>query len=254
MNILTPGSSVGGTEHIRVSLSGSTVGAHVRVNGNTIGGYTGRAINLENIGSAHIIWNQFVSDELASTVGAEMAYVNFTSGSSGSGTYIVANNLAHIASKLGSNPSTFIRTYNNNGSGGSTVTLTTVTAQNIITPASGMAHLIDAFAGGVREVAYGATTTIPNSSEMPARHRVALTGDTVLAWTNPSPGQRGSLDIYPDTSTRTVTIPSLAYSPSGSTFTVDGGTGSTNYVRAMWEVHQVGGTNRITVVPTAIYR
>jgi hypothetical protein len=131
---------------------------------------------------------------------------------------------------------------------------TTVAAQNIITPASGMSHVVDAFAGGSRDLTYGATTTIPNSAELPIRHRVALTGDTTLAWTSPSPGQRGTLDIYPDTSTRTVTLPSLAYSPTGSTFTVAGGTGSTNYVRAMWEVHQVGGTNRITVVPTAIYR
>jgi polygalacturonase len=254
MRILTPGSGVGGTEHIRVTLNGSTAGAVVRINGNTIGGYDGRAMILENIGSAHIIGNQFVSDELASTVGPEMAYVNFTSGSSGSGTYIVANNLAHIASKLGSNPSTFLRTYNNNGSGGSTVTLTTVAAQNIITPSSGMAHVLDAFAGGARDLTYGSTTTIPNSAEMPVRHRVALTGDTTLAWTSPSPGQRGALDIYPDTSTRTVTLPMAAYSPTGATFSVAGGTGSTNYVRMMWEVHQVGGTNRITVVPQLVYR
>jgi len=51
-----------------------------------------------------------------------------------------------------------------------------------------------------------------------------------------------------------VTLPSLAYSPTGSTFSVSGGTGSTNYVRVMWEVHQVGGTNRITVVPQEIFR
>jgi hypothetical protein len=254
MRILTPGSGVGGTEHIRVTLSGSTAGAVVRINGNTIGGYDGRAMVLENIASAHVVGNQFLPDELASGVSAEMIYANYTTGSSGSGVHIVANNVANIASKLGSNPSSFYRTLNNNGSGGSTVTLTTVVAQNIITPASGMAHLLDAFAGGARDLTYGATTTIPNSAELPIRHRVALTGDTTLAWTNPSPGQRGALDIYPDTSTRTVTLPSLAYSPTGSTFTVAGGTGSTNYVRAMWEVHQVGGTNRITVVPTAIYR
>jgi hypothetical protein len=254
MRILTPGSGVGGTEHINVALSGSTAGAVVRINGNTIGGYDGRAITIENIASAQIVGNQFTPDELASSVGAEMIRANFTTNSTGTGLHIVANNVAHIASKLGSNPSTFYRTYNNNGSGGSSVTLTTVAAQNVITPASGMAHVIDAFAGGARELTYGATTTIPNSAELPIRHRVALTGDTTLAWTSPSPGQRGSLDIYPDTSTRTVTLPSLAYSPTGSTFTVAGGTGSTNYVRAMWEVHQVGGTNRITVVPTAIYR
>jgi hypothetical protein len=252
--ITTPGSGVGGTEHIRVTLAGSTAGAVLRVSGNTIGAYEGRAIFIENIASAHIIGNQFLPDQLASTVSGEMISANFTTNSTGSALYILGNNTAHIASKLGSAPSSFFRTYNNNGSGGSTVTLTTVAAQNIITPASGMSHVVDAFAGGSRDLTYGATTTIPNSAELPIRHRVALTGDTTLAWTSPSPGQRGTLDIYPDTSTRTVTLPSLAYSPTGSTFTVAGGTGSTNYVRAMWEVHQVGGTNRITVVPTAIYR
>jgi polygalacturonase len=254
MRILTPGSGVGGTEHIRVTLSGSTAGATVRINGNTIGGYDGRAVILENIASLHVNGNQFIPDELASTVGAEMVYANYTSGSSGAGMCIVGNNVVHVASKLGSNPTSFFRAINNNGSGGSTVTLTTLVSQNLITPASGMSHFLDAFSSAARDLTYGATTTIPNSSEIPVRHRVALTGDTTLAWTNPSPGQRGSLDIYPDTSTRTVTLPSLAYSPTGSTFTVAGGTGSTNYVRAMWEVHQVGGTNRITVVPTAIYR
>jgi hypothetical protein len=252
--IVTPGSGVGGTEHIRVTLSGSTAGGLVRINGNTIGGYDGRAITMENIGSAYILGNQFIPDELASSVSAEMIYANYTSGSSGTGIYVVGNNVAHITSKLGSNPSTFFRTLNNNGSGGSTVTLTTVAAQNIITPSSGMAHVLDAFAGGARDLTFGSTTTIPNSSEMPVRHRVALTGDTTLAWTSPSPGQRGALDIYPDTSTRTVTLPTAAYSPTGATFSVAGGTGSTNYVRMMWEVHQVGGTNRITVVPQLVYR
>jgi hypothetical protein len=254
MRILTPSSSVGGTEHIRVTLSGSTAGGVVRIQGNTIGGYAGRAINLENIASLTISGNQFLPDELASTVGVEMIYANYTSGSSGSGVHIVANNVAHIASKLGSNPTTFYRTLNNNGSGGSTVTLTTVVAQNIITPASGMAHVLDAFAGGARDLTYGATTTIPNSSEIPIRHRVTLTGATTLAWTNPSPGQRGQLDIYPDTVSRVVTLPSLAYSPTGATFTVNGGTGATNYTRVAWEVHQVGGTNRIFVQPTEVYR
>ena len=254
MRILTPGSGVGGTEHIRVSLSGSTVGGTVRIAGNTIGGYDGRAITTENIASSYILGNQFIPDELASSVSAEMIYANYTTGSSGAGVHIVANNVAHITSKLGANPSTFYRVLNNNGSGGSTATMTTVVAQNIITPTSGMAHLLDGFAGGARDLTFGSTTTIPNSSEIPMRHRVALTGVTTLAWTNPSPGQRGQLDIYPDTVSRVVTLPSLAYSPTGATFTVNGGTGATNYTRVAWEVHQVGGTNRITVIPTEVLR
>ncbi len=106
--------------------------------------------------------------------------------------------------------------------------MTTVVAQNVITPVSGMGHLLDAFAGGARDLAYGATTTIPNSSEIPIRHRVALTGNTTLAFTLPSPGQRGVLDVYPDTVDRTVTLPSLAYSPFGSSIVITNGTGSTN--------------------------
>jgi parallel beta-helix repeat protein len=252
---LAPTATVGGTEHIRVTYStAGSIGGQLSILGNQIGAYKGRAVVLENLLNTYMVGNSFLPDELDGSVAVEMVYLNYGTGTTGSATLIVANNTSHIATKAGANPSIFTRTINNNGSGGSTVTLSSSVAQNVITPASGMAHFLDGFASGARDIAYGATTTIPNSSEIPIRNRVTLAGNTTLAWTNPSPGQRGHLDIYPDTVSRVVTLPSLAYSPTGSTFTINGGTGSTNYTRVMWEVHQVGGTNRITVIPTEVMR
>jgi hypothetical protein len=253
--LLGPAVTVGGTEPIRVTYTtAGAIGNSAIIQNNRIGSYTSRAVVLENILNSYIVGNSFFPDRLESTVSPEMVYVNYSNGTTGASTVVVANNAAHIASKGGSNPSVFSRAINNNGSGGSSVTIASSIAQNIITPASGMAHFLDAFASGARDISYGATTTIPNSSDIPIRNRVALTGITTLAWTNPSPGQRGQLDIYPDTVDRVVTLPSLAYSPTGSTFTVSGGTGATNYTRMMWEVHQVGGTNRISVIPQNLYR
>lgn len=252
--IPSTGTPVGGMEHILVARSGTQTGARAFITGNRFGEWTGRAVVLENLAEAYLTQNHFLPASLGSGVSAEAVYVNFVNSSTGNALLVSANNVAHIGTKGGGNPSVLTRTINNNGSGGSSVVLTTVSDQNVITPAAGMAHLIDGFAGGARELAYSANLTIPNSSEIPIRNRVGLTGNTTLAWANPSPGQRGTLDIYPDTVSRVVTLPSLAYSPTGATFTVNGGTGATNYVRLMWEVHQVGGTNRITAVPQAIFR
>lgn len=247
--------SVGGTEQVRVTYTtAGAIGGQLTLANNRIGDWRGRGVVLENLLNTYILGNSFLPDTMDASVSPEMVYLNYGTGTTGAATLMVANNVAHIASKAGANPSVFARAINNNGSGGSSVTLASSVAQNVITPASGVAHFLDAFASGARDLTFGSTTTIPNSSEIPMRHRVALTGVTTLAWANPSPGQRGQLDIYPDTVSRVVTLPSLAYSPTGATFTVNGGTGATSYTRVAWEVHQVGGTNRITVIPTDVLR
>lgn len=244
------GSTVGGTEPIFVGMNASATGSRAIIAGNRFGEWHSRAVNLQNLSEAHILGNWFLPLSLSTNASSEAISLAFSSAVTGTATAICANNVVHANSKAGSNPSVFFRTYNNSSS----VTLSTISAQNTISPNSGMAHLVDAFAGGARDLAYSANLTIPNSSEIPIRNRVALTGSTTLAWTNPSPGQRGTLDVYPDTVDRTVTLPALAYSPSGSTITITNGTGSTNWTRLAWEVHQVGGTNRIFVSPTAVYR
>ena len=252
---IAPVATVGGVEHVRVTYTtAGDIGVQATITGNRFGSYPGRAIVLENLQNTFVVGNSFFPDSLDATVSGEMVYSNYGTGTTGAATLMLANNAAHIISKGGASPSTFFRNYNNNGSGGSSVTLASVVANNAITPASGMAHFVDAFASGARELAYGATITIPNSAELPIRHRVTLTGNATLAWTSPSPGQRGTLDVYPDTVARVITLPSLAYSPTGSTITNSGGTASTNWTRLAWEVHQVGGTNRIFVQPTEVYR
>lgn len=247
--------TVGGTEHIRVTYAtAGAIATQATVANNRIGGYKGRAVLFENLLNIFVVGNAFLPDALDGSVAAEMLYINYGTGTTGAATLVLANNVAHILNKAGASPSVFARTINNNGSGGSSVTLAAVVSNNGITPSAGMAHFVDAFSSGARELAYGATITIPNSAELPIRHRVALTGNATLAWTNPSPGQRGVLDVYPDTVNRTITLPSTAYSPSGTAITITAGTGDTRWTRLAWEVHQFDGANRISVVPTEVYR
>lgn len=251
----TAGSGVGGVEWVRVTNPGGAVAGSTYLKGNRFGSTPSRFANLINVANIYITDNDFTPHEIIASVPvADSILVDYASGTSGNATLAVKGNFVHIENKLGANPQQFVRTYNNLGSGGSSVALTTILDGNVFTPQSGMVPIIDAFAGGAREIAYAATVTITNYTINPLRLRVGLSGNMTLAWSNPFPGQRGTLDVYPDTVARVITLPSLAYSPTGSTITNSGGTGSTNWTRLNWEVHQVGGTNRIFVQPTEVYR
>lgn len=112
--------------------------------------------------------------------------------------------------------------------------------------------LIDA---GVGTLTYSGTdVTITAGRGALQRDLLTCTNDATLAWTGLAAKDGGTIHVGPAATNCTFTLPSYAFSPTGSTLTISGGTGNTNHTEIAWINAVVGGTNRVSVTALNYYR
>jgi hypothetical protein len=243
----------GASEWIRsVGTTGGTRGRLV-VENNMFGYYTGFVANVNNF--RETIWNNntFSALFLPSNVSADAVRIDFETNVVNAARIVITDNKTLFMTKVGNNPSSLFRVYNNLGSGGSLVTLTSQVSGN--STDGNTAPWIDAFQSHNIDLAYsGTTVTVNPYGRDPYQFRLTLTNNATLSFANFFHGMRGSIYMFPAATNCVITTPSNGYTPTGATFTVDGGTGNTNMVRAAFEVIGVGGTNRIAVIPQNLFR
>lgn len=83
---------------------------------------------------------------------------------------------------------------------------------------------------------------------------LTCTNNATLAWTGLAAKDAGTIYVTPAATNCTFTLPSYAFGPSGSTLTIAGGTGNTNYTIIAWLNTVIGGTNRVSVNALNYYR
>jgi hypothetical protein len=106
-----------------------------------------------------------------------------------------------------------------------------------------------------REVFYSGTTVSLQCNNGPDQtDYLTATNNFTLDFYQVKDKDGGVLTVFPAATNVTVTLPSYAYGPSGSTLTVSGGTGGTNYTEIAWKAIAVGGTNLVTVNALNYYR
>lgn len=79
-------------------------------------------------------------------------------------------------------------------------------------------------------------------------------GNFNLLFTGLAARNAGTILVWPAATNCTVTLPSYAYGPSGTTLTISGGTGYTNHTEIAWMNTVVGGTNRVSINALNYYR
>lgn len=79
-------------------------------------------------------------------------------------------------------------------------------------------------------------------------------GNVTLAFASLADNDGGRLRVWPATTNVTITLPNYASGPSGSTLTVNGGTGSTNYTEIVWVNGVESSTNRVSINALNYYR
>lgn len=100
----------------------------------------------------------------------------------------------------------------------------------------------------------GTTVTLTSLGGDTQINTLTCTNDCSLAFANLAPNSGGTILVWPAATNCTVTLPSYAYGPSGTTLTITGGTGYTNHTEIAWKNLVVGGTNRVSINALNYYR
>lgn len=102
--------------------------------------------------------------------------------------------------------------------------------------------------------ASGGTLTITAGKGPNQSSRWVADGNVTLAFASLADNNGGRLRVWPATTNVTITLPNYASGPSGSTLTVNGGTGSTNYTEIVWVNGVESSTNRVSINALNYYR
>lgn len=102
--------------------------------------------------------------------------------------------------------------------------------------------------------ASGGTLTITAGKGPNQSSRWVADGNVTLAFASLSDNDSGRLRVWPATTNVTITLPNYASGPSGSTLTVNGGTGWTNYTEIVWVNGVESSTNRVSINALNYYR
>lgn len=100
----------------------------------------------------------------------------------------------------------------------------------------------------------GTTVTVTAGKGTLQESQLTCTNSFTLAFTSLATRNGGTIRVWPAATNCTVTLPSYCFGPSGSTLTITGGTGNTNYTEIAWKNGVVGGTNRVSVNALNYYR
>lgn len=95
--------------------------------------------------------------------------------------------------------------------------------------------------------ASGGTLTITAGKGPNQSSRWVADGNVTLAWANLADNDGGRLRVWPAATNVTITLPNFASGPSGTTLTVSGGTGYTNYTEIAWANGVENSTNRVSI-------
>lgn len=107
----------------------------------------------------------------------------------------------------------------------------------------------------VETLTYSSTTVTVTAGKGPLQlSELTCTNSFTLAFGSLASGDGGTIVVWPAATNCTVTLSSYAYGPSGTTLTITGGTGNTNYTELAWKNNVVGGTNRVSVNVLNYYR
>lgn len=79
-------------------------------------------------------------------------------------------------------------------------------------------------------------------------------GDVTLAWVSLADNDSGRLRVWPAATNVTITLPVIAGGPNGTTLTVMGGTGYTNWTEIVWVNGVEDSTNRVSINALNYYR
>jgi hypothetical protein len=102
---------------------------------------------------------------------------------------------------------------------------------------------------------YSSTTVnITAGKGVSQRDVLTCTNNFSLTFSSLAAKDAGYVTIWPAATNCTITLPSYGFSPTGSTLTINGGTGNTNYTVLTWFNTVVGGTNRVSVNAANYYR
>jgi len=103
----------------------------------------------------------------------------------------------------------------------------------------------------------GGNVTITGGGKRTYSHILdaATGGDANLVFSGLVDGDTGTLYVHPAATNVTITLSdAFAFSPTGSTITINGGTGSTNHTIIAWENKVISSTNRVSVNASNYYR
>lgn len=104
-------------------------------------------------------------------------------------------------------------------------------------------------------LAYSSTTvTVTGGKGQLQSSVLTCTNNFTLSFSSISDNDGGTIYVYPAATNCTVTLSSPAYSQSGTTLTINGGTGSTNHTVIAWKNTLVNSTNVIDVTAANYYR
>lgn len=112
-----------------------------------------------------------------------------------------------------------------------------------------------ALAPAVETLSYsGSNVTVTAGKGPLQRSQLTCTGNFNLLFASGAQNDAGTIYVAPAATNCTVTLPSYAFGPSGTTLTITGGTGNTNFTKIAWEIDVIGGTNRVAVNALNYYR
>lgn len=112
-----------------------------------------------------------------------------------------------------------------------------------------------ALAPAVETLSYsGSDVTVTAGKGPLQRSQLTCTGNFNLLFASGAQNDAGTIYVAPAATNCTVTLPSYAFGPSGTTLTITGGTGNTNFTKIAWEIDVIGGTNRVAVNALNYYR
>lgn len=112
-----------------------------------------------------------------------------------------------------------------------------------------------AYESPVGTLAYsGTTVTVTAGKGSLQEDELTCTNSFTLAFTSLATKNGGTIRVWPAATNCTVTLDSYCYGPSGTTLTITGGTGNTNYTEIAWKSAVVNGTNRVSVNALNYYR
>lgn len=100
----------------------------------------------------------------------------------------------------------------------------------------------------------GTTVTIAANKDGLQQHVLTCTNSFTLAFSGLTAKDAGIITVWPAATNCTVTLSSYCFGPSGTTLTITGGTGNTNYTEIAWKNLVVDGTNRVSVNALNYYR
>lgn len=132
------------------------------------------------------------------------------------------------------------------------------TAQSIWIESNGTAWAIKGsygFSPTVETLSYsGSDVTVTAGKGPLQRSLLTAAGNFNLLFASGAQNDGGTIYVAPAATNCTVTLASNTFGPSGTTLTIAGGTGNTNFTKLAWEIDVIDGTNRVSVNAVNYYR